>query len=84
MATGGAAHRIPKRTFYRIVEISYRDGIGARRLERLLGYSYTHIRVAARRMGLPRLPRHDHTARPSLELLGLLATVEHFVLSRRL
>ena len=71
-------HQIPKRTFYRIVEIAYRDGVGARRLGRLLGYSYTHIRIAARNMALPRLPRWDRDAHPSLELLALLSTVEHF------
>lgn len=74
--------QMPKQTFYNIVECSYRDGIGARRLSRLLGYSPTHIRIAARALGLPKLPRWDQLARPSQELLGMIEAVEHFRIYR--
>jgi hypothetical protein len=69
--------RIPKRHFYAIVEQSYREGIGARRLSRLIGYSSTHIRKAARILELPKLPRYVADSFPSHRLITMISAVEH-------
>ena len=69
--------RIPKPQFLAIVEQAYRDGIGARRLSVLIGYSYTHIRTAARMLGMPKLPRYSPYSVPSPKLLGMIGAVAH-------
>lgn len=55
-----------------IVARSYGEGVGAYRLARLTGYSAHHIRVTARGLGLPRLPRSSK-GQPSAVLLEMIA-----------
>lgn len=73
-------NKIPKATLYHIVEVAYRDGVGARRLGRMVGFSATYIRQAARDLGCPVLARR--TGRnPSLQLINLIASVQHHLLA---
>ena len=64
-----------KAQFIAIVERAYREGIGARRLSRMIGYSPFHIRRTARDLGMPRLPRYTLDTHPSDTLLNLIAVV---------
>lgn len=75
--------RIPKETLYAIVILAYSEGIGARRLSTLVGYSYTHLRLIAREMGCPKLPRYVPYSVPSVKLLGLISSVSHLRIAKR-
>ena len=75
--------RIPKPIICEIVEQAYSEGIGARRLSELVGYSYTHIRTIAREMGCPKLPRYVPYSVPSVKLLGMIAAVSHLRIAKR-
>ena len=69
--------RIPKATLYAIVEQAYSEGIGARRLSELIGYSYTHLRIVARTLGCPKLARYVPYSVPSVKLLAMIGAVAH-------
>jgi len=69
--------RIPKAILYPIVEQSYSEGIGARRLSEMIGYSARQICIVARLLELPRLPRYVPYSVPSVKLLGMIGAVAH-------
>ncbi|MDE2022068.1 MAG: hypothetical protein KGI71_04155 [Patescibacteria group bacterium] len=76
-----APSRIAKSDLFALAEVAHAEGIGPRRLAKLVGYSREQMRRIYRMAGLAPLAAHSNRA-PSVRLIGLLECVPQSTLAR--